>query len=349
MEMPSKRLIMIGSSFLALALFGGWAYVATHDGAVAERILAAVEDLPPPAPKLDRAAYDLGLRRLAHVPDDATNTDGLAWPAKAAYPEYGAILPFKRIVAYYGNFFAKGMGVLGEYPEDVMIEKWKKEIAAWEEADPMTPVLPAVDYIAIVAQGGAGDDGMYRARMPHKEIDKALALAEKMGGIVILEVQAGRANLMNEIRSLEPYLMKPEVHLAIDPEFRMKYGQPPGTVVGTVDASDVNEAAEYLAGLVRENGLPPKVLVVHRYTKPMVTNATDIVPLPEVQVVMDMDGWGGMSNKYSSYDAYIKPYPVQFTGFKLFYKNDVKWEGSRMLTPAELLELTPQPSFIQYQ
>lgn len=81
----------------------------------------------------------------------------------------------------------------------------------------------------------------------------------------------------------------------------------------------------------------------------MVTNAKKIVPLPEVQVVMDMDGWGGISNKISTYETYIKSEPVQFTGFKLFYKNDIKWEGSRMLTPAEVLKLTPSPSFIQYQ
>ncbi|MEK7546503.1 MAG: hypothetical protein AAB554_05580, partial [Patescibacteria group bacterium] len=300
-------------------------------------------------PTLDKADYDRRMRRLAHVPETATNTDGLAWPVKAAYPGLGAILPFKRIVAYYGNFLSKGMGILGEYPEDVMLEKFRKEIAAWEAIDPETPVLPAIDYIAIVAQGGAGKDGMYRARMEDEEIDKALAIAERLGGIVILEVQAGRANLMGEIKSLEKYLALPQVHLAIDPEFRMKYGQPPGTVVGTVDAADVNAAAEYLAELVRANHLPPKVLLVHRYTKPMVTNAEKIVPLPEAQIVMDMDGWGGMGNKISSYEAYIKPYPVQFTGFKLFYKNDVKWQGSRMLTPKEVLGLTPSPSFIQYQ
>ncbi|HJV32513.1 MAG TPA: hypothetical protein VJ694_00645, partial [Patescibacteria group bacterium] len=196
-----------------------------------------------PAPTLDFADYDRRMRRLAHVPESATDTDGLAWPAKAAYPEVGAILPFKRVVAYYGNFLAKGMGVLGEYPEDVMLEKFRKEIAAWEAADPETPVMPAIDYIAITAQLSPGDDGMHRARMPYKEIDKALALAEKVDGIVILEVQAGLSDVMDEVRSLEPYLMKPNVHLAIDPEFAMrKSGMRPGTVVGTVDAAQVNEA-----------------------------------------------------------------------------------------------------------
>src|SRR5215472_17397945 len=35
------------------------------------------------------------------------------WPVKTAYPGAGALLPFNRIVAYYGNLYSKNMGVLG--------------------------------------------------------------------------------------------------------------------------------------------------------------------------------------------------------------------------------------------
>jgi hypothetical protein len=61
-----------------------------------------------------------------------------------------------------------------------------------------------------------------------------------------------------------------------------------------------------------------------------------------------MDGWGPPYQKYSTYNAYIAPYPVQFTGFKLFYKNDTK-TGTPLLTPERVLQLTPKPIFIQYQ
>ncbi len=274
----------------------------------------------------------------------------LLWPVKTDYPNAGAILPFKRIVAYYGNFLSTRMGVLGEYPEKIMLEKLSKELKAWQDADPTTPVVPAIDYIAVTAQQSPGRDGMYRYRMSDKEIDKAVAIANKIEGIVILEVQAGLADLMGEVRALESYLKNPKVHLAIDPEFAMrKSGRRPGTVVGTVDAKEVNEIIRYLADLVQRYHLPPKVLVIHRYTRAMVTNATQITPLAEVQVVMDMDGWGPPSQKIGTYNAFIYPEPVQFTGFKLFYKNDLKRWGSRMLTPDEILKLTPQPSFIQYQ
>ena len=349
MTNPSPKMLAAGFGALALLTLIGGSWLTARDLAFDKVVLPPPIVVPPPKPRLDRAAYDRKVRLLAGVSASATGTEGLLWPVRAPYPEYGAILPFNRIVAYYGNFLATTMGVLGEYPEDVMIGMLKKEVAAWEAADPATPVLPAVDYIAITAQARPGDDGKYRARMPFREIDHALAVADKIDGIVILEVQAGKADLMGEIKSLEPYLVKPQVHLAIDPEFRMKYGQPPGTVVGTVDATDVNAAAKYLAGLVQANHLPPKILIVHRYTSAMVTHSSKIAPLPEVQIVMDMDGWGPPDRKYSTYNAWIAPEPVQFTGFKLFYKNDIKREGSKLLTPAEVLKLKPQPSFIQYQ
>ncbi len=141
----------------------------------------------------------------------------------------------------------------------------------------------------------------------------------------------------------------PQVHLAIDPEFAMHNGQKPGTYIGSFDATDINYAANYLAKLVKDNNLPPKILVVHRFTEDMVTHYKNITPLPEVQIVMDMDGWGIQARKLNTYRQVIQLEPVQFTGFKLFYKNDYREKGSSMLTPAQVMNLQPQPSFIQYQ
>jgi hypothetical protein len=81
----------------------------------------------------------------------------------------------------------------------------------------------------------------------------------------------------------------------------------------------------------------------------MVTNYRRIEKSPEVQIVMDMDGWGVQSKKLTTYKDYIYKEPVQFTGFKLFYKNDFREPKSRMLTPGEVLKLKPQPVYIQYQ
>ena len=108
------------------------------------------------------------------------------------------------------------------------------------------------------------------------------------------------------------------------------------------------EAIDFLAEVVRKNNLPPKVLVVHRFTQGMVTGYERIKKVPEVQIVMDMDGFGDKILKRSTYLRYIYKEPVQFTGFKLFYKNDTK-NTSGIYTPQELLKFTPKPAYIQYQ
>jgi len=310
------------------------------------------ETATPPPPALDKEAYDQKLMEIANLPavssTTPSSTTSSLWPVKAAYPEYGALLPFNRIVAYYGNLYSKNMGVLGEYPEDEMLARLETEVKKWEEADPNTPVVPALHYIAVVAQAGPGRDGKYRARMPDEEIDKVLAMAKKVDALVFLDIQVGLSDVRFEIPILEKYLRLPNVHLGIDPEFSMKSGDRPGTVIGTLDADDINFAAEYLAKIVNDNRLTPKILVIHRFTQAMVTNYKDIKPLPEVQVVMDMDGFGGQASKLNTYEQYIRKQPVQFTGFKLFYKND-NANGHTMFAPAALLKLSPIPVYIQYQ
>ena len=317
---------------------------------------------PKPKPVLDKRAYDRKLLEVAlattSVTDaqidafematsTSTSTPAL-WPVKAAYPNYGALLPFHRIIAYYGNFYSKQMGVLGEYPHDEMIAKLQGEVDKWNAADPTTPVIPAIDYIAITAQASP-IDGTYRARMPDSQIQKAIALADEVHGIVILDMQVGLSTLQKELPLLAEYLKRPEVHLALDPEFSMKTGDKPGDVIGTFDATDINYATQFLAQIVRDNDLTPKILVIHRFTQPMVTHYKQIKQVPEVQIVMDMDGWGPPAKKINTYQAFISPEPVQFTGFKLFYKNDLKAPSTRLLTPEELLKLKPQPLFIQFQ
>jgi hypothetical protein len=315
--------------------------------------------------KLDTAAYDAKLLQIANLitvtstrvikgtkstPTSTiitTSTTPVGWPVKTVYPNAGALLPFNRIVAYYGNLYSTQMGVLGKYPKDQVLQMLSDTVKDWQDADPTTPVIPALDYIAISAQGTPGFDGNYRSRMPDDQIDQVIQMASQVNGIVFLDLQIGLSNVQTELPLLEPYLKLPQVHLALDPEFAMHNGQKPGTVVGTLDASDINFAANYLAKIVQENNLPPKILVIHRFTQPMVTNAENITPLPEVQIVMDMDGFGGPAQKLGTYKNFIQSEPVQFTGFKLFYVNDVA--AGHMLTPSEVLKVSPQPSYIQYQ
>jgi len=295
-------------------------------------------------PPLDTLAYRQKMKALAN--GDTTGK----WPVKKEpYPLAGAILPFKRIVAYYGNLYSVRMGILGELPPKQMLAKLDQEVKRWEKADPQTPVQPALHYIAVVAQGDGGKDGKYRFRMPDKQIDSVMSIAKMRNAIVFLDIQVALSTIREELPRLEKYLKLPNVHLGIDPEFSMKTGAKPGTKIGTYDAADINYCSDYLAKLVQAHGLPPKVFTIHRFTKGMVTNSKQIKLRPEVQLVMHMDGWGAPELKKGTYRHWIYNEPVQFTGFKLFYKNDIKNPPNRMMTPEELVKLTPKPAYIQYQ
>ena len=272
------------------------------------------------------------------------------WPVKnKPYPLPGAILPYNRIIAFYGNLYSKRMGILGELPKDAMLKKLKWEVAQWQGADPTIKTIPALHYIAITAQGSPGKTNLHRLRMPFHQIDIILDWAKPIDALVFLDVQVGHSNVKTEVATLEKYLKLPNVHLAIDPEFSMKNGEVPGTKIGTFTSDDINDAVDILTNLVRKNKLPPKVLVVHRFTQRMVTGYKKIKTVPEVQVVMNMDGFGSKILKKSTYVAYIYKEPVQFTGFKLFYKNDTKTNPNALYTPTELLRFTPKPIYIQYQ
>lgn len=284
--------------------------------------------------------------------DDLANGDTSGrWPIKKQpYPLPGAILPYKRIVAFYGNIYSKRMGILGQLPPNEMIAKLDEEVEKWEKADPKTAVQPALHYIAVVAQGKSGKDGKYRFRMPDKQIDSVLAIAKmRKNMIVFLDIQVALSMISDELPRLEKYLKMPNVHLGIDPEFSMKNGRKPGTSIGTFDATDINFCSDFLVKLVKEYHLPPKIFIVHRFTKKMITNSQNIKLHPEVQIVMNMDGWGQPDLKIGTYRYFINREPVQFTGFKLFYVNDLKKGQGRMLTPDELMKLKPLPSYIQYQ
>ncbi len=271
------------------------------------------------------------------------------WPVKFPRPLPGSILPGRRIVAYYGNPLSKRMGVLGEYPRDEMLRRLKEETVRWGKADPSLPVQPALHLIAVVAQGEPGKAGKYRMVMPDAIVNQVYGWAREAGAILFIDIQTGHDDIRSILPHFEWLLRNPDVHLGIDPEFNLiKSGARPGKKIGTYDAADINYVSGYLRDLVKKYNLPPKVLTVHRFTRNGVTNAKAIELRPEVQVVMNMDGWGAPWLKRDSYKDYVVAEPVQFTGFKLFYHNDTR-KGDPLLTPQEVLKLNPKPLYIQYQ
>ena len=299
----------------------------------------------PPLPLIDGRSKRDSISLRAAIRAGSANP---GWPVKGPDPLPGAILPHRRIIAFYGNPLSRRMGILGQYPSDQMLAKLDTVVGQWQAADPSTPVQPALHLVAMVAQADAGRDGKYRLKMADTLIERVAQWAATRNALVFLDLQVGTSSIQTELPRFQKFIEMPNVHIGIDPEFSMKGGHKPGTRVGTYDAADINWVVRYLSGIAKEKQLPPKILVVHRFTRPMVTNASKIVLDPYVQIVMHMDGWGAPFLKFDSYRDYVQAEPVQFAGFKIFYHNDSK-RGHPVLTPAEVLALVPTPVYIQYQ
>lgn len=337
---------------------------------LADSASGAAPAAPPVAPPPRFAPEDTATRTVAEAlsePDTtAAPTDSTApkvkydagespefaarmgWPVRGPEALPGAILPDRRIVCYYGNPNSKRMGALGEYPKEEMLARLDKEVAKWTEADPEHPAVPCLHMVAVVAQGEPGTSGHYRSIMQDSVVNEVYSWAKSRDGIFFVDIQTGTDDIRNILPRFEWILKNPDVHVAVDPEFMMKGGQKPGTKIGTMDAADINYVTGYVADLVRKYNLPPKVVVLHRFTRNMVTNSEQIKLRPEAQLVIDMDGWGAPWLKRDSYRDYIVREPVQYTGFKLFYHNDTK-KGDPLMQPTDLLKLEPKPLYIQYQ
>jgi hypothetical protein len=275
----------------------------------------------------------------AAAPDASTAAVSAAAPKDAA-----GLLPHSLIVTYYGNPLSKKMGILGEIPVHEMLARLDSEAKAWQKAAPDLSVRPGLELVATVASDYSGDEKLYRTRMPNALIEKVIGWAHQRGWITILDIQVGRSTVRKEVERLLPYLRRPDVHLALDPEFQMKPGLKPGKRIGQSDAEDVNVAIIMLSQLVEREHLPPKLLLVHRFTDTMLQRCQKVRLDPRVQVAVVMDGFGTAYGKRKIYRREISREPVQFAGIKLFYKND-----KPMLTPKEVLSLDPSPRVVIYQ
>jgi hypothetical protein len=264
--------------------------------------------------------------------------------APTVRPVTTSALATNRLVTFYGHPFDERMGVLGEYEPAVVIQKLKEQTAAYTAADPSRPGLCTVELIASVAQGSPGADGLYIARTPTAEIEKWAQLTQQQGCLLMLDIQMGYDSVDNDIKAILPFLQRPNVHLAIDPEFHVARGKIPGESFGSVSAAEVAGAMKTLQGLVQQYNLPDKILVLHQFRDDMLPDKANIKPMTNVDLVLMMDGWGLPQAKIANYNAFVRDELIQYGGIKLFYTQD-----DPVLTPAEVIHLDPTPLVIIYQ
>lgn len=265
--------------------------------------------------------------------------------ALIASPPAGSasLLETNLLVTWYGNPHSSAMGALGQSTGAARAEALRRQAAAYI---PLTRkrVLPAYHLVTVVAQPTPGRDKTFRRRESADVIQAILDEARANGFVVVLDLQLGHAAVAPELEHLRPFLSQPDVHLALDPEFDMDEGQVPGRQIGHTHADDVNAALDVLERIRAECRLPPKVLIVHQFTLAMLPDKAKIRPRPGIDLVLNMDGFGGQALKLSSYRAVMRQQALPFAGVKLFYRQDVN-----LFTPAQVMGLTPTPSVVIYQ
>ena len=252
--------------------------------------------------------------------------------------------PDRRLVAMYGHPTSVGLGVLGEQGPAEGVERLGSIVAGYD-ADGFR-VLPTFEIIATVASADAGPDGDYSRETAVDVIRSWVETAAANSVYVVLDLQPGRTDFLTQAKIYEEFLRLPHVGLALDPEWRLKPNQVHMVQIGTVDAAEINQVSEWLAGLVREEALPQKLLVLHQFHVNMITNRHRIETPPELAVLVHMDGHGSPRTKQHTWDVLTRAPDADgfHWGWKNFYDKD-----SPMATPEQVLTLSPTPVFVSFQ
>jgi hypothetical protein len=249
-------------------------------------------------------------------------------------------------VAIYGHPGTPGLGALGEQDLAASIARAKR-LAAWYRSLSSVPVVPAFEIIASVAQSvGEPEGGTYSYLTPVAEIKPWVTRATRAGMYVILDLQAGRASLLAQAKTYRKLLERPDVGLAIDPEWKLKDGQLPLRQIGTVTSKQVNSVANWLAALTARHHLPQKLLVLHQFQLPMIGDEHGLdTRHDDLAIVIHMDGQGTPGNKRQTWAAVTAAAPAHvYFGWKNFFVKD-----HPMLTPTQTMTRSPQPVMISYQ
>ena len=318
---------------------------------VAEAAITA----PEPRPVQPRASALTAPKPAPAAPPTAAATTTPVTPHEATTPGAQVTRPggplhpsvFERaqVVSFYGYPGVGVMGELGLHTPAGAAEAITRLAAEYDALNGPREVMPALHLIVAVAQRHPGNDGLYLQRMDDDLLNEYVEAARDAGILLFVDVQIGWSDTLTEVKILEDVLREPFVHLALDPEFATRSkGTAPGVSIGTLGSADLNAVQHYLAGLVREHDLPPKVLVVHQFLNSMLTGVDAYDDVPEVEVTIDMDGWGNPYVKLTKYDLYAVSDYSERAAIKLFYHWDVP-----LLTPARLLSLDNPPDLVIYQ
>jgi len=270
-----------------------------------------------------------------------------ATPGPSELPRGGReIFPRYRLVGYAGVTGASTLGRLGTGPLDSRVMELQQRAQSYANG---REILPVLEVITTVVQAKPGRDGQHRVRMRDKQIETYYKAAQRHSALLLLNIQPGQSAFLTEVKAYQKWLRRPEIGVALDPEWAMDPGQRPGHLYGHTTGAELNEVARYLADLVKEYDLPQKVMVYHQVAASVVRREPGLKSHDGVVVIKSVDGLGPPGWKKKTYRLVNKTTP-EFVrpGFKLFFTEDRRG-GSRLMTPAEVLALKPRPEYVMYE
>jgi hypothetical protein len=254
--------------------------------------------------------------------------------------------PDRRFVALYGAPGTGALGVLGEQDVAATVQR-AADVAASYDAASDRPVVPMLEVIATVAAGAAGDDGDYSNELSVASIEPYVDAAAAAGQYVVIDLQPGRADFLSQAKRYESLLSRPNVGLALDPEWRLEADQVPLRQIGGVEAGEVNAVSTWLADLVASKGLPPKMFVLHQFRLDMLRDRASIdTTRPELATLIHADGQGSQPDKQATWRTLHDGAPAGVAwGWKNFFDEDAP-----MLSPEQTMaDVSPTPDLVTYQ
>jgi hypothetical protein len=151
------------------------------------------------------------------------------------------------------------------------------------------------------------------------------------------------------VKSFEPYLREPDVGVALDPEWAMNGKGRPGAAWGQTTGAVINDVGAYLSSLVEAGNLPEKALVFHEVVKAVVKDEASVRSFPGVVVIKSVDGLGPVQAKLATYGNLMQTTSAGVhPGIKLFFDEDTR-NGGRLMTPQQVLALSPQPEYVMHE
>jgi hypothetical protein len=281
-----------------------------------------------------------GLALAAPVPPPAAAAEAAAPPAPPPDPLEKSLL-----VGFCG---APGAKALGRMTGDLTAASRELQQLI-RTFPPGRPVTPVVELIATTVHRSPGPDGMYRSRCGDETVRQYLDAARAMKGLLLLDIQPGRADFLPEVQAYERWLTEPDVGVALDPEWAVEQGVVPGKKFGRTTGGELDEVARYLGNLTVTHGLPTKVMVYHQVAASVVRDEQLLHPHPGVSIVKVVDGIGSAAAKKATWKTLMTTKPAHArAGFKLFFDEDTR-RGAALMTPAEVMALTPAPAYVVYE